>query len=333
MALAAQLIAVVPAPPAEEIPVQEDSVQEDSVQQGSVQQGSVEPASVQEDRTEKEGANPLVLAGTTLTILGALTAWAYGAWWDTGDPLVSFHFKETGFLNQDTYAGGSDKLGHTYVCYLVVRAGTALYEALGLSHLVAAIVSSSAVFVVSNGVEVMDGFTEYGFEYGDVIANTLGIGLGILQDLSPQAERLVGMRLGYTPSRDFLVKDRTFIKWINDYSGMLFYFDVKGKGVAELFDRDPGLWRYVIGGVVWGTDKYSPVRIHEERRRSFGVHVGLSLPEVLRSAYEGDAGVEKLATFFDYYALPFISVTAMTDLNTGEWYLNFGVSNRLEIGL
>lgn len=323
LALAAQLLAVVPAPPAEESPVQEDTAQQATDQEDSVA----------ESTGENHSANPWIIAGTTAAALGALSAWAYGAWWDTGEPLVDFHFKDTGFLNRDTYAGGSDKLGHTYVCYIVTRAAAAMYEALGLSHLTAAIVSSSAVFLVSNGVEVMDGFTDYGFEYGDVIANTLGIGLGLLQDLSPQAERVVGMRLGYVPSRDFLVKDRTFIKWINDYTGMLFYFDIKGKGVAELFDRDPGLWRYVVGGVVWGTDNYSPVRRHEERRRSFGVHVGLSLPEVLRAAYVGDEGVEKFATFFEYYAMPFLSVTAMTDLNTGEWYLNFGVSNRLEIGL
>lgn len=277
----------------------------------------------------EEGPNPWIIGGTSLAIVGVLAGWAKSAWWD--QPTVPFHFKDTGYLNKDTYAGGSDKLGHTYVCYLFTIGVTHLYEALGMSHDAAAYVSAGAVLLVSNGVELADGITEYGFEYGDVIANTMGIGLGLAGELSPWVKSTFGLRIGYVPSRDFLANDKSFLKFINDYAGMLYYLDVKPKGIFEAFDEDPGAWRYVITGLVWSTDKYSPVRDDALRRRSFGVHVSLSLPEILRAAYPGDKGVEAYATFFDYYAVPFISLSVQNDLNTGQWYFSFGVANRSEI--
>lgn len=275
------------------------------------------------------GANPLVLTGTSLAIVGVLAAWGYGAWWDT--PTVPFHFKDTGFLNQQTYAGGSDKLGHMYVSYLFTVGVTRLYEALGLSHDVAAFVAAGAVMLVGSGIELTDGITDYGFEYGDVLANTMGIALGFAGEVSPFIKSTVGMRLGYVPSHDFLAHDKSFIKFINDYTGMLFYLDIKPKGIMESLGKDPGLSRYVLTGFVWGTDQYSPVRVEDRRRRSFGVHIGLSLSEILRAAYPEDEGVEKFATFFDFYAVPFLSMTVMSDLNNGSWLVNFGVSNRAEV--
>jgi hypothetical protein len=280
---------------------------------------------------EEEEANPLIVAGTSTAIVAIIAAWGWGAWWNEG--FKTFHFRETGFLGHETYAGGADKLGHMYGTYLSAKATTKLYLALGMRQTGAALLSAGAVTLVSNGIELADGFTSFGFEYGDVVFNTLGTIAALASDLSPEFHAMFGMRIAYVPSRDFLANEKTFIKWINDYTGMLFYLDLKLKGVFEAFGEDPGLARYLITGVVWGSERYSPVRVESERRRSLGVHVGVSLPQILRDVYEGDQGVEAFATFFDYYAVPFLSVALINDLNSGEWILNFGVANRLEIDL
>jgi hypothetical protein len=279
---------------------------------------------------EENTANPFIIAGSSLAIVGAVGAWGWGAWWNEG--FHRFHLLDTGFFERDTYAGGSDKLGHMYVTYICTLWVTRLYEALGMDHRGALWLSAGAVTLVANGIELADGFTEFGFEYSDVVFNTLGIAAAFAAELSPEFHSMFGMRLGYVPSTDFLRNDKTFIKWINDYTGMLFFIDLKLKGLHETFQVGPEWLKYFLTGIVWGTDQYSPVRVHEDRRRSFGVHVGISLPELLREVYPADPGVEKFAVFFDYYALPFLSVIVMSDLNTGEWMLNFGVSNRLELG-
>jgi hypothetical protein len=114
---------------------------------------------------------------------------------------------------------------------------------------------------------------------------------------------------------------------------MTYYLDVKAKGVFSLLDEDPGMLRYVQAGVAFNTDQYSPVKRWEQRRRNFGVHVGLSMSEILRAWGDGDEGVEPIAKFFDFYAVPFLNFTLMTDLNSGEWFVNFGIANRFEAPL
>ncbi len=286
-----------------------------------------------ESPAEEEGSayTPLIVAASSVAIVGVIAAWGWGAWWDEG--FSSFHLRDTGFLEENTYAGGADKWGHMYGSYIGVLMVTRLYELLGLDHETAAWVSFIAGTLVANGIEVADGFTSFGFEYGDVIFNTLGLGLALATELVPEVYNLVGMRIGYIPSSDFLSNEKTFIRWINDYSGMLFYLDFKGKGLMELLGKDPGFMRYLLAGPVWGTDKYSPVRQEENDRRWLGLSVGLSVPELLRAYYDNDKGVEVFAKFFEYYALPFFSVAALVDLNDGGWMINFGVANRVEIPL
>jgi hypothetical protein len=254
-----------------------------------------------------------------------------GAWWDDG--LTEFSLRETGFFGEETYAGGSDKAGHMYSSYVSMHLVEPLYEGLGVSRRSAPWWAAAFTFLLWNGFELIDGFTEFGFEYGDVIANTAGIGLGLVTRLDPRLHDTIGMRMAYVPSRDFLANEKTWIKFINDYSGMLFYLDVKAKGVAALLGRDPGLWRYVVGGLVYGTDQYSPVRRRPLRERNFGVHIGLSFAELLRGLGGGDEGVDGLATIFDYYGVPFLGVALMKDLNGGPWFVSFGVANRFETSL
>lgn len=264
----------------------------------------------------------------------AMTAFVLGvgtqAWWDEG--LQPFSLRETGFFGQNTYAGGADKLGHMYAAYVTVHIAASIYSAIGVKHDTATWLSGGFTFALFNGFELIDGFTQYGFEYGDVIMNSLGIGVGMATRLSPTVDSIFGMRLGYWPSRDFLANPKSMLKLINDYTGMLFYFDLKPKGIIEALGHDPGLARFLIGGLAYGTQSYSPVRVFKLRRRSLGFHLGVSVPELLRAAAGGDSGMLGVARFFDFYAMPFFSILVMHDLDRGSWYLSFGLGNRLEVG-
>ncbi len=234
---------------------------------------------------EDSGANSLVIGLVSAGLTAGVLVWGTQAWWEDG--LQPFKLRETGFAGHETYAGGADKLGHLYSSYVSMHIVAPLYEYLGVPHDRAVWFAGIFTALLWNGFEVIDGFTEFGFEYGDVVMNTLGIAIGVVTQLFPVVDSVFGMRLGYVPSSDFLENEKTGVKWINDFSGMSFYFDLKMKGLVEVMGMEPGLTRYLMGGVVYGTDRYAPVRIHEERRRSLGVHLGISFSEVLRKVGDG----------------------------------------------
>ncbi|MBI4818659.1 MAG: DUF2279 domain-containing protein [Deltaproteobacteria bacterium] len=280
---------------------------------------------------EPQGPNTPLIALASAGLSGLVLGVGTQAWWKDG--LQAFSLRETGFLERDTYAGGADKLGHLYCTYVSMHIVASVYEELGMSSTASVWYAALFTGLLWNGFELIDGFTKYGFEYGDVVFNTLGIGLGALVQLVPEAGSLVGLRLGYVPSRDFLYRDKSFLKFINDYTGMTYYLDFYAKGALGLAGIEPGFLRYWVVGPIWSTEDYSPVRRHESRRRTFGFHVGLSLGEILREFGDRDPGVRAIARFFDFYAVPFLGVTVASDLNTGAYYFGFGVSNRSEIPL
>lgn len=282
-------------------------------------------------RESPGGSNPWTVALVSAGFAGAVLTVGTIAWWDRG--FDAFRFNDTGFFGRETYAGGADKLGHFFSAYVSMCAMTSIYEELGISRDGAVLGATLFTMLLWNGFELIDGFTDYGVEHGDIVMNTLGIGAGAAIELFPAVERTIGFRLGYVPSRDFLAHDKTFLKFINDYTGMTFYGDVKLKGVFDLAGVSPGPLRFVVTGPVYSTGRYSPVRVHEERRRNLGLHVGVSLAEVLRAIGDGDPGVEAQARFFDFYAVPFLQVAAIRDLNQDQWFISFGVSNRGEIAL
>lgn len=280
---------------------------------------------------EPEEGHPIAIGLASTGLALGVLAWGTQAWWEDG--ARPFSIRETGFFDRDSYAGGSDKFGHFYSAVVSVHIVSHVYESLGLDPVTAAWGAALFTATLYNGFEFIDGFTEFGFEYGDVVMNTLGIGFGLLARLLPTFDSLFGVRMGYVPSPDFLRYDKSFLKFINDYTGMMFLFDLKLKGVLELAGRDPGWARFLNVGVAFTTDQYSPVKVWEERQRLVGPHVGVNFAEVLRAISEDDVWVLRIARFFEMYAIGGLSVVLFRDLNNDQWILNFGVSNRLEVPL
>ncbi|MCK6549570.1 YfiM family protein [Myxococcota bacterium] len=283
------------------------------------------------DVSAADGPRPLAVGLVSAGIAGAVLGTGVVAWWDRG--FTELHFADTGLLGEETYAGGADKVGHLYAAWVSMAGMRPIYESLGISRDGAIVGASIFTFLLFNGFELIDGFTDYGVEGGDILANTVGIGLGALAEASPAFDATFGLRLGYVPSRDFLAREKTTLKFINDYSGMMYFADLKLKGLFDLLGEEPGVARYLVTGLAWGTKDYSPVKRRESRERHLGVHVGISLAEVLRAVADGDSGIEMQARFFDFYAVPFLSVLLMRELNEGSWFISFGIANRFQVGL
>lgn len=127
----------------------------------------------------------------------------YSMWWRDGNRSFSFYKapEGEGWLN-DPYTKGIDKVGHFYTSYFFYKLSKSLLEWGGYpetkSKNIAVILSLSLGVMV----EVGDGFSKYGFDYQDLIFNTMGLGYAYLQDALPVLNNF-NFKWSYIPTHDF----------------------------------------------------------------------------------------------------------------------------------
>jgi hypothetical protein len=121
--------------------------------------------------------------------------------------------------------------------YTLLHTLAYIYKFHGMSQEGAMWMSVVMSTLVMNGFEFVDGFTQFGFEYADAIANTAGIALGALTWIYPSLFDLISFRLAYVPTNDFLDNETSLVKFINDYSGQIYYLDIRGHGVNQLLNK------------------------------------------------------------------------------------------------
>lgn len=84
-----------------------------------------------------------------------------------------------------------DKFGHTFTAYQMGKHGSQLLNWSGVSEKNQLLYGASLGFTFLAGVEVLDGFsTEWGFSWGDILANGVGTGLYIGQELLWKEQRI-----------------------------------------------------------------------------------------------------------------------------------------------
>lgn len=162
-------------------------------------------------------------------------AWGIGTWgWGTA---AKWHFEGDGWgLEQDSYTGGADKLGHTWGVYMLSRVGSYAFEKSGDSRIRAALKGFVFGQFVGLGIEVGDGFGDtYGFAWGDTIWNLGGGIIALLLDIYPTLDDLIGFQMEYWPSKDH--RDQSSEKWIeftSDVSGQKFILALKLSGIPYI---------------------------------------------------------------------------------------------------
>ncbi|MBK7378416.1 MAG: DUF2279 domain-containing protein [Ignavibacteriales bacterium] len=127
----------------------------------------------------------------------------YYMWWRDGQRRFTFYSSKEGegWLN-DPYSKGIDKVGHFYTSYFFYKLSKNLLIWGGYpeddSKLHAAIMSLGIGLVI----EVGDGFSRFGFDYQDLVFNTIGLGYGYLQDVLPVLQNF-NFKWSYIPTHDF----------------------------------------------------------------------------------------------------------------------------------
>lgn len=106
--------------------------------------------------------------------------------WYKDYPLTKFHFfDDNGEWLQ------YDKVGHVGSTYYVGKWGIGLYDWAGMDHKKAIWIGGSLGMVFMTSIEIFDGFSEqWGFSWGDMIANTTGYALLMSQELLWDEQRV-----------------------------------------------------------------------------------------------------------------------------------------------
>jgi len=146
-------------------------------------------------------------AAGTVGVYAVLYGWLSLAWFVRTTDADHFAFHDEGWFGPDTYAGGADKLGHMWGNYAMTRGVSRILQYGGWPRTGSILTAgglSLGFFTVS---EIKDGYkVEYGFSYGDMIANTTGVALGMLLEFVPALDRRFDVRMSYLPSDEYLAR-------------------------------------------------------------------------------------------------------------------------------
>ncbi|MBE2246110.1 MAG: DUF2279 domain-containing protein [Candidatus Competibacteraceae bacterium] len=136
---------------------------------------------------------PFVLSTGASVFAGSITGLNY--LWYEGYPRSSFHV-----FNDNHEWMGMDKAGHAYTAYVSGAICSDLLRWAGVKRKTAIWTGGTAGFVYLSAIEILDGFSEqWGFSWGDMIANASGSALYITQQLLWDEQRFQ-FKFSYWPS-------------------------------------------------------------------------------------------------------------------------------------
>ncbi|CAN5570271.1 DUF2279 domain-containing protein [soil metagenome] len=122
---------------------------------------------------------------TIAAVYPASMLWLYTQWY-SGYPQSAFHF-----FNDNGEWQQMDKFAHMWDAYSVSKPIMKLFYWSGMSEKKSALYGTGIAYLFQTTVEVFDGFSsEWGFSPGDVIANTLGAGTILSQQLLWDEQRI-----------------------------------------------------------------------------------------------------------------------------------------------
>jgi hypothetical protein len=177
------------------------------------------------DTTSEENSNLCqTLAISAVCYAGSI--YFLNSVWYKDKQIVPFHFYND---NQDYLQ--VDKFGHIFGAYFYSYYGFLLLKEFGLSRTESLVFGGSLGLLLQTPIEIMDGIHEgYGFSWGDMLANTIGSGLVISQDLLFE-EQIVKYKFSYWESEysekaNGYLGTNTFDRIFKDYNGHTYWLSI-----------------------------------------------------------------------------------------------------------
>ncbi len=184
-------------------------------------------------------------------------------WWYKGQEHSPFRVENEGWFGPETYAGGTDKLGHLFSNYAMSRTAADLLQVAGMKKLPASLTANALTLIFFTGIEIKDGLHKgYGFSWGDMAANIAGNVLASVMINFPEVDEMFDYRLEYFPSAQY----RSGLSAGNpnmgeDYTGMhyaVWYHLASLAAVKEAENPILKFLRYVDVGVGYHTENFKP---------------------------------------------------------------------------
>ena len=228
--------------------------------------------------------------------LGSLTLVGLNQLWYQDFKHSKFHT-----INDNNEWLQMDKIGHVFTSYQLGKHGANLLNWSGVSEENQLIYGATLGFTFLSAVEVFDGFSkEWGFSWGDILANGAGTGLYIGQELLWKEQRIA---LKYSFHQTKFANQRpdklgeSYLEQIlKDYNGQTYWLSAnlhsffKGKHIPKWINVAVGYGGY--GMLTGNEDVDSQVLISNQRYRQFYLSFDLNLngvntkSRVLRSIFD-----------------------------------------------
>ncbi|MPM02503.1 hypothetical protein SDC9_48752 [bioreactor metagenome] len=202
---------------------------------------------------------------------GSLTGLSF--LWYSDYSTGRFHF----FNDMDEWKG-IDKLGHMTSAFHLARVQSDLYQNAGYSRGQSARISLLCSFGYMSAIEILDGFSEgWGFSAGDMCANTLGLSLFAVNELTGK-ENLFTVKMGfhytdfaqYNPS---LLGENKLQQPLKDYNGQTYWLSLNIKECLKKESRFPAWLNVAVG---YGAEGMTGAEVNP------AIVDGKSLPEFAR---------------------------------------------------
>ena len=186
---------------------------------GNVSRAQENPSSFESDSASFAGRKSAITYGIgihTVLAIGLEYRW----WWQ--DNYHPFQFEIEGFF--DDYSLGVDKAGHFYTSYFYFNAlyNTMKWGGYDESTTMWVSIVIPALYAVS--LEIGDGFSNYKFAPDDILANSLGIGYGVLQKKYPVLNNFI-FKWSYYPAGKYAAGLSHSLS--NDYDGHIYWLSFK----------------------------------------------------------------------------------------------------------
>jgi len=236
----------------------------------------------------------------TEATLGGVALVGLNQLWYKDYPQSSFHT-----LNDNDEWLQMDKLGHVFTSYQLGRVGADVLHWSGVRKKDQLTYGATLGFAFLTTVEVFDGFSEeWGFSWGDMLANATGTGLYIGQELLWNEQR-INLKYSfhqtkYAPQRPDKLGDGLLEELIKDYNGQTYWLSAN----LHSFFKDSNLPKWLNVAVGYGAtgmltgknDDTSGVFLDQNRRRQWYLSLDVDLTKIHTDSHV-------LKTIFDVFNL------------------------------
>lgn len=258
---------------------------------------STEPYGFQPMRTppvnEPLYSKPVGL-GMIAGLYGVVYTWTYFAWYKNRATTEDIVWNSEGLFGPDTYAGGSDKLGHMWGNYIVSRWTANVLATGGWEPLPRALIATTSTMAFFTMIELKDGYHKgFGFSWWDMAFNTAGNLVAAAMILEPRLDEMFDFKLYYLPTRAYLrsLTQRGVVDAGEDYSGQKFTIDYHLTSI-DAVKRNPWLqWlRFVDVSLGYQSKNYlpKPRSKNTDRLQEVSLGVAFNFQHLLDVLYDWD---------------------------------------------